>query len=134
MLRGATVLYQPFLRATARFDSEEFTVVGVPDFLIRVGGTPDYVIRDSKLAKRITEQAHPEILLQLGLYGWLYEHTFGRRPAGLEVHSGPGAIVPILYDRGRSALAALEKIAVLKRAQVEPYSPVGWTKCGDCGG
>lgn len=83
VLGGAPVLYQPFLRATTRLDGEECEVVGAPDFLIRIGNSRDYVIRDSKLAKRITETAHPEILRQLELYGWLYEHTFGRRPLGL---------------------------------------------------
>lgn len=133
VIDGTAALYQPYLRATTRFDGEDVEIVGVPDFLLKVGDTSDYVIRDSKLAKRVTEQAHPEILRQLQLYGWLYEHSFGRRPRGLEVHNGPGNIVPIPYDRGNASLAVLRKIVALRRAGQEPYSPVGWTKCGDCG-
>lgn len=127
----APVLYQPLLRVTTTLDRVECEVIGEPDFLIRVGG--GYVIRDSKLSRRINENDHPEILRQLELYGWLFEQTIGQPPAGLQVHRGPGDIVGVAFDGGANALGVLAQILALKRAESEPYSPVGWSKCGDCG-
>lgn len=127
----APVLYQPALRAATTLDGAQCEVVGDPDFLIQL--QDGYIIRDSKIAKRINDKDHPEILRQLELYGWLYEQTFGQPPLGLEVHSGPGDIVPILYDGGRAALEALSVILRLKQAGSEFYSPVGWSKCDGCG-
>jgi len=128
---GVPVIYQGVLRAAADLNGVACEIVGDPDFLIRTDDS--YVIRDSKISKRINEDDHPEIIYQLQLYGWLYEQVFGRRPMKLEVHSGPGDIVLIDYDGGRRALDILGQIVGLKRAASEFYSPVGWTKCGDCG-
>lgn len=127
----APVLYQPLLLVRTTLGGVECEVVGEPDFLIKVDDR--YVIRDSKLSRRINENDHPEILRQLELYGWLFEQTVGQPPAGLEVHRGPGDIVGVVYDGGVNALAVLTEIVALKQADVEPYSPVGWSKCGDCG-
>ncbi|GIV04158.1 MAG: hypothetical protein KatS3mg015_2988 [Fimbriimonadales bacterium] len=127
----APVIYQGALSSVVELNGVRCELLGEPDFLIR--GDEGYVIRDSKISKRIDEQNHPEIIYQLRLYGWLYEQTFGARPERLEVHSGPGDIVPIEYDGGNAALDALRWILNLKRAASEFYSPVGWTKCGDCG-
>ncbi len=91
------------------------------------------MIRDSKISRRITEKDHPEIILQLGLYGWLYEQIVGRPASALQVHSGSGSIEEIVYDGGRAALDVLQEILRLKQSATEPYSPVGWTKCGGCG-
>ena len=129
--RGSLVIYQAVLRATAVLDGVRCEVVGYPDFLIHHSG--GYAIRDSKLSRRITENDHPEILRQLELYGWLYEQTFGKPPLRLEVHGGIGDIVLIPYDAGGKVLATAREILAIKQTQVEPYTPVGWTKCGDCG-
>jgi len=64
------VLYQPAFLATERICGADVEIVGVPDYLILDGD--GYVIRDSKMARRIDEENHPEILLQVQLYGWLY--------------------------------------------------------------
>ncbi len=128
---GTPVLYRPLLRATTMLDGVECEVIGEPDFLIRAGSR--YLIRDSKLSRRINENDHPEILRQLELYGWLFEQTIGEEPEGLQVHSGPGDIVDVPCDDGANALEVLAHIVSLKRAESQPYSPVGWTKCGDCG-
>lgn len=108
----------------------ECEVVGEPDFIIHQNDR--YGIRDCKLSRvhRINPQDHPEILEQLQLYGWLYEASFGEPPF-LEVLSGSGESVELPFERGKPA--SLAEIAALKRAASEPYSPVGWTKCGDCG-
>jgi predicted RecB family nuclease len=108
----------------------ECDIIGEPDFIIR--NKNNYIIRDSKISLRITEKDHPEILRQLEIYGWLYEQTFGQPPAGLQVHSGTGDIVEIPYDGGLTALQTIQEISTLKLAPNEPYSPVGWSKCGGC--
>jgi len=129
--RGAPVVYQGVLRATATLNGRTCEIVGEPDFLIQQAG--GYGIRDSKISRRITEREHPEILRQMGLYGWLYEQTFQRPPVRLQVHAGDGVIVDVPYDGGAAALAGLGVIEGFKQAQAEPLSAVGWTKCGGCG-
>ena len=109
---------------------EPMSVIGVPDFLILDG--EGYVIRDSKMARRIDEENHPEILLQLQLYGWLYQKSCGLAPKGLQVHAGTGEIVTIPYDGGATAFRELERLLTIKQLSTEPYEPVGWTKCLGC--
>jgi len=128
---GVPVIYQGALEAKTVFDGITCEVAGDPDFLIKAGD--GYIIRDSKIAKRINDNDHPEIIYQLQLYGWLYEQTFDKPPNALEVHSGPGDIVTMPYDGAREALEALGEIVRLKRAASEVYSPVGWSKCDGCG-
>lgn len=129
--KAASVIYQPVLRVVREIDAVDCEIIGEPDFLINFNGK--YLIRDVKLSRRITLKDHPEIILQLGLYGWLFEQVFGSRPESLEVYSGTGQIVRIDYDEGTAALEVLQKIIDYKRASEELYSPVGWTKCGSCG-
>ena len=109
----------------------DVTVVGNPDFLIFDNG--NYRIRDSKLSLRIDDDHHPEVLLQVQAYGWLYEKVCGKAPNALEVHSGTGTVVPVAYDGGVVAVAELLRILVLKNLAAQPYEPVGWSKCGGCG-
>jgi predicted RecB family nuclease len=85
---GCPALYQPVLRVWTTFDGVDCEVVGEPDFLIRHEG--GYVVRDVKMARRIDEENHPEILLQLQLYGWLYEQVFGSPPSRIEALNGTG--------------------------------------------
>ncbi len=125
------ILYQPAFLANAVLGGTDVEIVGVPDYLILDGD--GYLIRDSKMARRIDEENHPEILLQVQLYGWLFEKTCGVAPKGLQVHSGTGETVPIPYDGGKSALRELERLLVLKQLNTEPYEPVGWSKCLGCG-
>ena len=87
------VLYQPAFLAVERICGTDVEIVGVPDYLILDGD--GYVIRDSKMARRIDEENHPEILLQLQLYGWLFERSCGIAPNGLQVCAGTGEIVTI---------------------------------------
>ena len=124
-------IYQGALKATVKFGSTEVEVVGDPDFIILEEN--GYVIRDLKLSRRITEEDHPEILLQLNLYGWLFEKSFGIRPVRLEVLSGAKEFVRVPYDGGTRALNKLQRIFTLKSLQKKPYSPVGWSKCSPCG-
>jgi uncharacterized protein len=125
------VLYQPAFLATERMCGTDVEIVGVPDYLILDGD--GYVIRDSKMARRIDEESHPEILLQVQLYGWLFERSCGTAPKRLQVHAGTGDVVTIPYDGGAAALRELERLLTIKQLTVEPYEPVGWTKCLGCG-
>src|SRR5271168_2219996 len=125
------VLYQPSFLVRHTFGGTEAEIVGVPDFLILDGD--EYLIRDSKMARRIDDYNHPEILLQVQLYGWLFEKSCGVAPEGLQVHSGTGEIVDVRYDGGKSALQELERLLTLKQLTAEPYEPVGWSKCIGCG-
>jgi len=127
----ASVVYQGALRVGHTVAGVACEVLGEPDFLVREGN--GYLIRDSKIARRVNEKDHLEILLQMGLYGWLYERTFGQPPVGLQVHSGTGDVVPLPYDGGGYALTRLGDILALKRASAEPFSPCGWSKCSGCG-
>lgn len=127
----ASVLYQPAFIACAILDGVECEIVGAPDFMI--SRDDGYLIRDSKISRRITDEDHPEILRQLELYGWLYEKTMGSLARALQVHAGTGNIEPVRYDGGVQAIQTLARIAKLKDSNSgEPYSPVGWTKCGGC--
>jgi predicted RecB family nuclease len=126
----ASVIYQAVLKTTYELGGGKYEILGEPDFLIRHQN--GYIIRDSKISRRITDKDHPEILRQLEIYGWLYEQTLGIPLKGLEVHSGPGDIIEVNYDGGIAALSLLKDIASLKTAKAEIYSPVGWSKCGGC--
>jgi len=127
---SAPVIYQGVLKIMAVLSTVECEVVGNPDFLINAGD--GYLIRDSKISRRINENDHPEILRQLELYGWLYEQTFDKPPIRLEVHSGTGNIVPVPYDGGAAVRSLLGQILQLKLAESEFYEPVGWSKCESC--
>src|ERR1035437_9104341 len=127
----AAVIYQPAFRVMTFIEGIECEVVGNPDFLILDGD--EYIIRDSKMARRVDNEHHPEIVLQVGLYGYLFEQTCGRRPKAIQVHSGTNAIVDVPYDGGGAALEELRRIVALRETQAELYEPVGWSKCGGCG-
>lgn len=129
---GASAIYQGLFIISANFAGSSCEVVGVPDFIVS-DGRGGHVIRDSKISRRINDDDHPEIILQMGLYGWLYQQTFGGAPVRLEVHAGDGSIVEVPYDGGGAAMAALGRIAALKMRTTEPYAALGWTKCLGCG-
>ncbi len=125
------VIYQPAFQVSTTISGTIVEIVGMPDFLIFDGN--GYVIRDSKMSRRIDEDNHPEILLQVGLYGWLFTIACGSRPKAIQIHSGTNEIVDIPYDGGTSALTMLERLLALKQLKQEEYEPVGWSKCGGCG-
>lgn len=123
------LIYQGALQLT---NEKGHTVTGIPDFLILSG--ENYIIRDAKMARKVDEQKkeHIEIILQMQLYGYLYEKTIGV-PAGLEVVLGTGEIIPLTYDKGESIRPVLGNILrIISRPDV-PYAPVGWSRCNGCG-
>lgn len=129
--QGADVLYQPLFKVSRKVSSRDVTFIGEPDLLIKKDG--GYVIRDVKLSRRITEKEHPEILLQLGMYGWLFEQTLNERPKRLEVLAGTGTIEEVPLAFSELAQSEATRIIEISTADEEPFSPVGWTKCGACG-
>lgn len=128
---GVPIIYQPVLSATVRLGSHDCAVVGIPDFLIREGD--GYVIHDVKISRRITEQAHPEILWQIRLYGRLLELVTGRPPLRLEVFNGKSEIVPVASADDGSVEERLSHLLGVVQAGNAPFEPVGWTRCGGCG-
>ena len=131
VVAGAPVIYQAMLRANLTTDGIECEVSGRPDFMIRDGDR--YKIRDAKMSRRITEDDHPEILLQMQIYGWLFEQTFQSHASSLEVFAGTGEIVAIPYDGPEAVIDALKVIVSIRSLDSEPFSPVGTSKCGACG-
>ncbi len=132
MSNKTPIIYQGVLEAETRLGSVSCQIVGQPDFLI-LANDGRYLIRDSKISRRITEKDHAEILRQLELYGWLYEQVASHPPSGIQVHSGTGEIVDTVYDGGTMALDVLQHIVAVRQEDSEPYSPVGWSKCSNCG-
>ena len=124
------VIYQGEFRVQATIGGSQVEVVGRPDYLLLDGG--NYAIRDSKLSRQVDEKHHEEIVLQVQLYGWLYERAVGTPAKRLEVHTGSGAIVEVPYDGGTAALAMLAEVLAIKQMATEPYEPVGWSKCASC--
>jgi len=127
----ASIIYQPAFLAESIWGSTRRMVFGAPDFIVLEGDS--YIIRDCKLPRRINDRDHPEILRQLELYGWLFQETVGRPPAGLEVVSGTGEIVDVPNNGGREALEVLRRIDRFQKLSEEPYNPVGWSNCQLCG-
>lgn len=127
--QGVPAIYQAALSTKIRMAGTSCTVVGIPDVLV-LDGDGRYRICDCKIIRDIDE--HPEIRLQLGLYGWLYEQSFRQAASSLEVYCGTGQTVTIDYDGGQEVLALLEEIVRLKHCRTRPYCPVGWSKCSGC--
>ena len=125
------VIYQPVLMADAPSELGDHKVIGIPDLLLLQDGL--YVIRDVKLARHADEARHPEIVRQLSLYGWLFREAFGVPPAALQLLLGDETVAELLDDDGKSALEALGEVLQLGALPEEPYEPVGWSKCSDCG-
>jgi len=121
--------YQPVLSAPAPF-AADVEVVGIPDFLILDGDS--YVVRDCKLSRQITPEEHREIIVQLELYGWLFETQTGLHPRRVEVVAGTGEVVEVPFSNATEALQTLEMVRDTYRSGYADYEPVGWSKCGDC--
>jgi len=124
------VVYQGALSARTTLAGINVEIVGVPDFLLPSGTS--YLVRDSKVARRINDGRRPEITLQMQTYGWLYERTFGSPPVALQIHNGAGEIRDVPYDGGERALAELEEILSIRLAEEPPNEIVGWSKCSGC--
>lgn len=129
--KGSPVIYQGELSASTTLDGKNIKITGRPDFIIKDGA--DYFIRDAKLARKVSQKNHPEILMQLQVYGWLLERSTGRLPHRLEVLKGDGIVETLAYRGESTALSQLKELLKIITLPEEPYSPVGWSKCGSCG-
>ncbi len=125
-------IYHGLLRASVKLNGRKYNLIGEPDFMIKVE-KGKYLVRDCKMAKRINDKDHPEILIQLYLYGYLFETTFGYQPE-LQVLDSDDEIINLNY--GQVEINSLRKtlsiIAECKNSKSEPYSCVGWSKCNLC--
>lgn len=127
-----SILYHGVLTRAGSILGQMCEIVGEPDFIFVSEPPTPVVIRDCKMAKRINEGDHPEILRQLELYGWLFEGITTAGAFKLEVLRGDAQLVDIPYDGGAKALAALARVVEARLLDREPYEPVGWTRCGHC--
>ena len=126
---GDRVIYQGALKTVVDLGDGEVEAVGLPDFIIpRDEG---HVIQDAKLARSIDKTDKLGIVRQLQIYGWLFEEVTGSAPAGLEVFSGKGEVIPVPIDHeaAKSELAEIDRLATLK---TQPFEVVGWSKCQNC--
>ncbi|MGD9711722.1 MAG: TM0106 family RecB-like putative nuclease [Thermomicrobiales bacterium] len=128
---AAPILYQPVLITMAKIGARDCTLVGIPDLLIREGD--GYVIRDVKMARRLTEKEHAEIFWQLRLYGLLLALVTGKPPVRLEVFGGASEIVPIDGAANGAVEEKLGQYVAVMLGAKPPFAPVGWTKCSGCG-
>ncbi len=125
------VIYQPAFCVRHRIAGTDVEIVGAPDFLILDGD--GYVIRDCKLSRHIEAEIHPEIIVQVQLYGLLFERSTGVPAKALQVYNGMKEIVLVEDDGGEWALGVLDNLLRIRLVDEEPYEPVGWSKCGGCG-
>jgi len=125
------VIYQPAFTVRHRISGTNVEIVGAPDFLILDGD--GYLIRDCKMSRHIEAEIHPEIIVQVQLYGWLFERSIGVPAHALQVYNGMQEIVGVEDGGGEWPLAVFENLVRLKQLDSEPYEPVGWSKCGGCG-
>lgn len=125
------IIYQGVLIFKEIINGTQVTIIGIPDIMIYQ--YPSYIIRDCKLARHADDRRHPEILVQLQAYGYLYERNIGKKPAKLEALLGDSSIAEVPYDEGVTAIKILKELWEIVSLTDAPYSPVGWSKCQDCG-
>jgi predicted RecB family nuclease len=125
----ADVIYQGVFKA--KLPGTDDSVIGIPDLLIRNGQS--YTVRECKLARHADESRHEEIQIQLWLYDWLFETSLKIPPNGLEVYLGDQTIVSLPRSADNAVIETLNFIRTIALQADEPYSPVGWSKCGGCG-
>ena len=102
------VIYQPAFIVRHRIADTDVEIVGAPDFLILDGD--GYLIRDCKMSRHIEAEIHPEIIVQVQLYGWLFERSTGVPAKALQVYNGMKEIVGVEDDGGEWALAVLANL------------------------
>ncbi len=125
------VVYQPAFLVRHTISGVEVETVGVPDFLILDGDC--YVIRDCKMSRHLEVEIHPEIVVQVQLYGWLFERSTGVPAKTLQVYNGVKEIVGVGDYGGEWTLSVFDNLLRIRLLEEEPYEPVGWSKCGGCG-
>jgi predicted RecB family nuclease len=131
IINGNPVIYQGLFEVTEEIEGQKIDIKGSPDILLKEG--QEYIIRDYKLSFHAEEKRHPEILYQLQLYGYLFEKTMGMKPLKLEAFLGNESLVTIDYDNGLTAKEKIKEILDIYSLSNIPYSPVGWSKCNECG-
>ncbi len=129
---------------------DEVMLQGLPDFLYRDEDGKTWVIADAKLARKVYERdddgeiardkngkgkrdkKKDYIVLQLQLYGWMFEQVFDGLDFRLVVFTGSGGEEEIEYDGGEGALQQLRRILEIEALPEEPWEQVGNSKCSEC--
>jgi uncharacterized protein len=124
------VIYQPFFKTWLNLEGEKVEVVGEPDFLIWDGN--GYLIRDVKIARRVTQKDKPQIWHQLQAYGVLFQSLMGEAPKSLQVYNGLGEILPFDYMGLESFAWDVIKLIRIQQGDPITYEPVGVSKCQQC--
>ena len=140
VLEADSLIYQGSLKATMLISGKPITVEGYPDFMIP--GANGWEIADAKLVKSVFETTAREgvrerpdashILLQLRLYGWLFEQNFPGLEFELKIYTGSGATEVVEYLDGGDALGTLEEVYGLRNLPNEPHTNVALSKCRPC--
>jgi predicted RecB family nuclease len=125
-----TIIQAPLLAVQTCLGGIPVELVCEPDVLIL--SETGYIIRLVKYARNINEQSNPQVSLDLQLSALVFNIATGTNPARLEVFNGAYQIVEIKDDGGALVLRKLSRILGIKLNSVEPYSPIGWSKCTGC--
>ena len=104
------VIYQPAFVVRHMIAGIVAEIVGAPDFLILDGD--GYLIRDGKMSRHIDPVEHPEIVVQVQLYGWLFERSTGIPAKQLQVYNGMKEVACVEDDGGEWALSVLKNSSV----------------------
>jgi predicted RecB family nuclease len=124
-------IYQGVLAAPLDIDGTSVAITGSPDFILWDGH--DYIIRDAKLSGRIGPNDHIQVHRQLAVYGWLFKQVARITPARLEIVTRSGEIIESQPDWNATVQDIRRLLSNRQGGAPEPYSPVGWSKCGACG-
>ena len=124
-------IYQGVLAATLDIGGTSVAITGSPDFILWDGH--DYIIRDAKLSGRIGPNDHIQVHRQLAVYGWLFKQVARVAPARLEIVTRSGEIIESQPDWNATVQDMRRLLSNRQRGALEPYTPVGWSKCGACG-
>jgi len=91
------------------------------------------VIEEVKIAKNIDIRSHPEIVLQVQLYGWLLEKVTGMHPKSLRVFNSERRLIEAPQGDKGELQGTLETIVRSISAEERPYAPVSYSTCMSCG-
>ena len=128
--QGAPIIIGALFAKGTPFAGTSVEFIGGPDVLCREGD--GYVLRHVSIAHDVSMNEHPELFAKMQLCEWLYLESTRQNPVRSELVNGAGQVtVPALPVETHGLRHACE-IVMARQAAVQPYSPVGWSKCHRC--